>query len=259
VDNGSTDQTKSVVDEFAITSNLNIKYAYEPKQGLSYARNKGIKESSGNIIVFTDDDVIVDKFWIWEIIKESKSNENIQMFYGQTKKYYPDLPELSIKESDFKEYYEFPCSPWSIGHGNNMIMRSSLIRDIGNFDTYLGAGTSIGAAEDTDYTYRVLKARRKIMYSPFIIVYHNHNKMSQKDVNNIEFNYAKGRGAFYCKYIIRMDMWVLRLFYREARALSQVFINMKNRKKKVILNMIGLINGFTRRVMDEMFQVYRRN
>ena len=61
VDNNSTDNTREAVNDFTKTSGLNCRYVFESKQGLSNARNRGVKEACGEIIAFTDDDVIVDK------------------------------------------------------------------------------------------------------------------------------------------------------------------------------------------------------
>jgi glycosyltransferase involved in cell wall biosynthesis len=62
VDNNSSDNTKEVVDNFK--QGLNIKYVLERTQGTSTARNTGIKDASGDIIVFLDDDCVADKKWL---------------------------------------------------------------------------------------------------------------------------------------------------------------------------------------------------
>ncbi|MFA5411669.1 MAG: glycosyltransferase family A protein [Candidatus Omnitrophota bacterium] len=62
VDNNSSDNTKEVVESF--NHGLKIKYVLEPTQGTSTARNTGIKNASGDIIVFFDDDCVADKEWL---------------------------------------------------------------------------------------------------------------------------------------------------------------------------------------------------
>ena len=64
VDNNSIDETKELIKEYKINSRINIRYIFERKQGLSYARNRGIKKAKGRIIVFTDDDIMVEKSWL---------------------------------------------------------------------------------------------------------------------------------------------------------------------------------------------------
>ena len=59
VDNNSTDNTKDIVKELSAVYN-NLKYCYEPQTGIAFARNRGIKEATGEIIAFTDDGQQVD-------------------------------------------------------------------------------------------------------------------------------------------------------------------------------------------------------
>ncbi|MDZ4127527.1 MAG: glycosyltransferase, partial [Hydrogenophaga sp.] len=63
VDNNSNDNTKEIINKYSgILPHLN--YQFEPQQGLSYARNLGIKTATGSIIVFTDDDVLPETDWL---------------------------------------------------------------------------------------------------------------------------------------------------------------------------------------------------
>ncbi|MBP2676697.1 MAG: glycosyl transferase family 2, partial [Deltaproteobacteria bacterium] len=99
VDNGSTDSTRSVIEEFRESSGLDVRYVHEQEPGLSRARNRGLREAKGKMIAFTDDDIIVDANWITEILKESRASEDAAMIFGQTKPYSAGTPLLSIKES----------------------------------------------------------------------------------------------------------------------------------------------------------------
>src|SRR5215470_14722752 len=56
VDNNSSDDTRRVVEGFQRQYPERIRYFFEPQQGLSYARNAGIREARGEILVFIDDD-----------------------------------------------------------------------------------------------------------------------------------------------------------------------------------------------------------
>lgn len=71
VDNGSTDDTSSVVREFMrqLTPKVHIRYLFEHRQGLSIARNTGIKHSRGSIIAFLDDDANPTEDWLTGIIQ----------------------------------------------------------------------------------------------------------------------------------------------------------------------------------------------
>ena len=53
------------------------------KEGISHARNRGIREAKGEIIAFTDDDVIVDKHWIQNIDKAFKEHDDVACVGGK--------------------------------------------------------------------------------------------------------------------------------------------------------------------------------
>ena len=67
VDNNSRDATAQVTTAFSKTTATRVRYVFEPQQGLSHARNRGIREARGAIIAFTDDDVLPASDWIAEI------------------------------------------------------------------------------------------------------------------------------------------------------------------------------------------------
>jgi len=65
VDNNSPDGTRSVVEE-AIAADASglIQYVFEPRQGVSYARNTGVEHSRAPIIAFLDDDGVPTASWV---------------------------------------------------------------------------------------------------------------------------------------------------------------------------------------------------
>lgn len=64
VNNQCTDQTDQVLASFA--SRLPVKRLYEPMLGLSHARNRAVAAATGDYILWTDDDVLVDERWLSE-------------------------------------------------------------------------------------------------------------------------------------------------------------------------------------------------
>lgn len=62
VDNASADHTKEVALSFS--DSLNIKYVYEAERGIPYARNAGIRNTTGDIVAFIDDDCVADEDWL---------------------------------------------------------------------------------------------------------------------------------------------------------------------------------------------------
>ena len=61
VDNGSSDNTPEVLAHFKNTAKIKVLIKNEPKPGLGRARNTGLKISSGEIVIFTDDDCYLEQ------------------------------------------------------------------------------------------------------------------------------------------------------------------------------------------------------
>jgi glycosyltransferase involved in cell wall biosynthesis len=242
IDNNSEDNTKYVIEAFIEKTDLNVRYVFENMKGLSYARNNGIKIANGEFIVFIDDDVIVHKNYIAELFKLVNKGKKFGMIFGQARIYSLNLHRLSIKDVGYEEIYKYPCIPWIIGNGNNMVISKTTINEIGYFDIRLGAGTKIGSAEDTDYVYRVLRSGMEIIYSPNLLIHHNHDRILPDQINRVKYNYAKGRGAFYCKYILKKDIWALKYFKDEIMLSIKNLKNTRNHKE-FIWNIKGLTIG----------------
>src|ERR1700757_4351034 len=69
VDNNSNDKTKEAVELFVRRFPGRFRYLCEARQGKSYALNAGIRDARGEILVFTDDDVVVEATWLDNLTK----------------------------------------------------------------------------------------------------------------------------------------------------------------------------------------------
>lgn len=80
VDNNSNDNTKNIIMEYT-NKNKIIKYEFEKKQGLSFARKHAVKANT-RWVIYVDDDNILDKNWLIELMKEINNNKNIGIING---------------------------------------------------------------------------------------------------------------------------------------------------------------------------------
>ncbi len=80
VDNNSDDNTKEVSYAFCEGSNLKINYIFEPKTGLSYARNAGILASKGSFLLFVDDDVLLPDEFISNALFGTEEHHEFSIF-----------------------------------------------------------------------------------------------------------------------------------------------------------------------------------
>lgn len=80
IDDGSTDNTKSTCEKF-LTKDSRFKYFYQANSGVSAARNLGIKESSGDYIVFLDSDDSYEPNYLYEFEQLIRTDANCNNFW----------------------------------------------------------------------------------------------------------------------------------------------------------------------------------
>jgi O-antigen biosynthesis protein len=202
----------------------------EPRAGLSYARNTGIANATGSIIVATDDDVVAPEDWIEKLV-EPFARPEVMAVTGQV------LPlELETEaQCRFEAYgglgkgfspfevdaawlrFRRDAAPtWIIGATANAAFRAMIFSqpEIGLMDEALGAGTPTGCSEDTYLFYRILKAGHTIVYEPSAYVWHRH-RTSMQSLRKQIYAYSKGHVAYHLTTLIKDGdrRALVRLFY----------------------------------------------
>lgn len=182
VDNKSTDQTKEVVEGFAAQSRWAVRYVFEPKPGLSQARNRGVQEARGEIIAFIDDDVKVTPAWLAEVKNAFEEYDAScvggKILLGNTlqlppwwdERYSAVLTKFDLGDSVIlgDRNYE-----GEIGWGANISFRRCVFEKYGLFRTDLGRtpnGLAIG--EETELVRRLQRNGELSVYYPASVVYH---------------------------------------------------------------------------------------
>ena len=175
VDNNSDDDTRAVVESYQQNSSLPIVYLKEKKQGLSHARNCGITASRGKIIVFTDDDVIVDRNWIGNIVK-AFAEYDVQCIGGRilpvwaepqpkwlSKCLWADIALLDY--GDHPLYMETP-NLW----GANLAVKAESFQKYGHFDTDRGRiPEKLYGDEEVHFLGKLLDHGEKLLYLPHAV------------------------------------------------------------------------------------------
>lgn len=80
IDNGSFDTTREVLDGARLQ--LPIRRVLEPSLGLSHARNRALENARGELILWTDDDVIVGPRWLVEHVEGARNFPSAAFFGG---------------------------------------------------------------------------------------------------------------------------------------------------------------------------------
>jgi glucosyl-dolichyl phosphate glucuronosyltransferase len=182
VDNNSTDQTRQVVDGIRAEHPQRFRYLLEPQAGKSRALNKGIEAAQGDILVFIDDDVVVEPSWLDNLTVSLRSGACA----GVAGRILPEggfrpPPWLSVDG----RFALAPLALFDLGpqagelHGSpfgaNMAYRKEMFRKHGGFRIDLGpaAGTKEPQkSEDSEFGMRLLAAGERLRYEPSAIVYH---------------------------------------------------------------------------------------
>ena len=187
VDNASVDSaTRDAVAAFA-----GVRYVFEPRAGLDFARNAAVRQATGDLLAFLDDDVVVDRDWLDGLFAAWQGNPEAGGFSGLVLPYRLDT-EAQVQfelRGGFGRGFEprtfhaasaenplHPVGSGVIGAGCNMAFDRSLLLCLGGFDEALDTGAPLPGGGDLDIFYRVLRSGRAMVYEPRYAVYHEHRE-----------------------------------------------------------------------------------
>ncbi|MGB0383263.1 MAG: glycosyltransferase family 2 protein [Ardenticatenaceae bacterium] len=177
VDNNSSDETASVTHAFAARY-PNLRYAFEPQQGLSHARNRGWQEAKGDYVGYIDDDCKVPAGWL-AVAKALIERLAPDVFGGPYFAFYK-TPKPAWFKDEYASYEPYPNATFIEGlpdalHGGNLFLRRELIKKVGGFNPALGmSGEKMAYGEETALL-RQLHATRpnlRLYYEPKLLLYH---------------------------------------------------------------------------------------
>jgi glycosyltransferase involved in cell wall biosynthesis len=202
VNNGSTDPTETVIDDFRKTARMPVRCVSEPSPGLARARNAGVNAARGQILAFTDDDCYPQPDYL-PVLANLFEEHRPGFVGGRVILHDPLDARIAIRDDDTPQ----PIPPKSyvrpgLIHGANMAVSRAVILDIGGFDPHLGAGTRCFAGEDTEFLARAAWAGWEGRYDPGLVVAHHHGRRPGPDTDRHLIGYDYGRGAYFACLIL---------------------------------------------------------
>lgn len=181
VDNNSTDQTHRVVESLMAQSRQNLRYVFEPRQGLSHARNCGINHALAPIIAFTDDDIRAESNWIATMKRTFELHPQADFIGGKVLPRWNREPPVWL----IPDHWDGPLALLNFGdepfytsrekprffYGANFAFRREVFERVGFFSlTTQRIKDSIGSVEDAEFQLRIYGAGGQGLYAPEVVV-----------------------------------------------------------------------------------------
>jgi cellulose synthase/poly-beta-1,6-N-acetylglucosamine synthase-like glycosyltransferase len=207
-----------------------VRVVREPVAGISSARNRGVADSSGEFVAFTDDDAVVDVGWLRALGDRFAREPEIDAIGGLV------LPSELDTEPQlwFEEYYGgfsqsfqratvslarapgdalFPYAPGRFGAGCNMAFRRATLEALGGFDPTLGTGTPARGGEDLAIFIRLITHGGTMGFEPSAVVRHSHRRSEAEFLTQVR-TYGTGLAAMYTSLVVRDPKTVIELVRR---------------------------------------------
>ncbi len=191
----------------------------EPRRGLAYARNAGFAASQGDIVIATDDDVIVPPDWLEKLVAPFVRSDvmivtgntlpleletSAQCFFERYGGLGRGFKRLEVGGDWFESFRRQAVPTWELGATANAAFRASIFShpQIGLMDEALGPGMPAGVGEDTYLFYKVLKAGYTLVYEPAAYVRHKHRR-DMSALRRQIYDYSKGHVAYHVTTLLR--------------------------------------------------------
>ena len=203
-DNASADSTPKIVEMRKTSFPTELILLNVSSPGKSAVLNQAIRRSTGEVLAFLDDDVVVDSSWLEEIENFFQSNRAHCVGQGRIRTGLGDPPDPEIRRL-LQRYRTIPELEFSndIGdlhslNGANIAIRRTVFDRVGYFDERLGPGAS-GTSEDVELAQRIRKADMKIAYMNRAIVYHRVDRERLTEKYFKQTHWRQGASRFLMK------------------------------------------------------------
>jgi GT2 family glycosyltransferase len=253
--------------EALVRAHPSLRYVEEPRPGLDWARNRAVLEAHGDVIAFTDDDVVVDAGWVRALALVFRNEPDAMCVTGLVVPDALDTPAQLL----FEEYGGFgrgftrvyatagghrPAASQhggsgKFGTGANMAFRRSVFTRIGLFDPALDVGTPSNGGGDLEMFFRIIQSGHLLVYEPSAFVRHQHRReyaqlRKQLTDHGIGFYaylarsaaaYPAERGAF-----VRLGLWWM-WYWHGRRLIAALFRRKRFPLELIVAELRGSLQG----------------
>jgi glycosyltransferase involved in cell wall biosynthesis/GT2 family glycosyltransferase len=226
---GAFDAGGSLADE-------RVRILHEPISGGANARNTGLAHAKGEIVAFTDDDVIVDRDWLATIVRAFDGQPNVgaasglvmpreletpaqvwfegyARFSGRFERHAYDLGPNRPQDDPL-----FPFDVGILGTGANMAFRTDVLREAGELDPAFNT-SALPNGTDVEVLLRVLLRGWTVVRNPAAIVHHAHQREYRQFERRV-YGYGLGLTAVLTKTLIHNPRLIPLLLAKLPRGLA---------------------------------------
>lgn len=184
VDNNCTDNTQQVCQQYTKEhADVMFRYVVETEQGLSAAKNKGLQEAKGDIIVYVDDDALVDTHYLKDYADWFERHPETMAAGGPIQPMYEEGEEptwmtpytraLLTAWMDYGDKVrEYPKGRYP--GGGNAAYRKEAFNQVGLFNTALGRkGGNLMGSEEKDIFAKMHRLGMQVLYLPWPVLHHS--------------------------------------------------------------------------------------
>lgn len=198
----STPPDETLVRGLRPPDDCDVRHVRTRTEGTSRANNLGAELATYDVLLFTHDDVRVDRSWpgrlAGSLLKEADPRTVVTgRILPLVEKEDGYAPTLRMSRTP-AEYRGRPGL--DVLKPLNMAVRREVLRGVGGFDERLGPGTPFPGAEDADLGFRLLESGCRIRYLPAALVHHRAWRR-EEDYLPLRWRYGVAQGAFYAKHL----------------------------------------------------------
>ncbi len=223
-----------------LSADAQVSVIAQPRPGSSAARNQGVAAATGEIVVFTDDDVEVEPGWLRAIGRRFAEEPETDCVTGLVLPIALETPAqiwFETSGSKIDQRYEkitfrndgawrrqflgalrfgrfevtgrresgaetIPVYRGKFGMAANISLRVDAFRALGGFDEALGAGIPSGGGEELHLISRLVFSGRQLTFDPSIAIYHAH-RSDYDDLRRRMVGYGSGYTAMLFALVCR--------------------------------------------------------
>jgi len=223
VDNAGNEETARISRSFS--ARLPLKFLVEQAPGKNSALNSALGHASGDLFIFTDDDVIPDSAWVKALIDAADRWKPADLFGGRILPMFPAGIKAPMIDDPIFLQLAYVIADWDLPEGEhpagkiwgpNMMVRRRVFDQGLRFNPGIGpAGTNYVMGSETDFLLRASDSGHTAVYVPSALVYHQIRPEQLTHSWICGRAFRVGRGLVYNNKsvpVLKIKKWMLREF-----------------------------------------------